>query len=140
MQRRAMARQYLDDVRMAISDVQYMQEKLNRSEEKGDKITIKALYLALAGMSEQLTREQNSQFGHILNSPFAEVGPAAAACSTMCCCLLLLAALQHRLLPSCDRSASSHSVVCAKAGVLWHRRGTVCFFFRGSHAPHAPLT
>jgi hypothetical protein len=131
-----MARQYLDDVRMAISDVQYLQEKLNRSEEKGDKITIKALYLALAGMSDQLSREQNNQFGHILNSPFAEVGHGAAACSIMPCrllpprrCIACCPAVTAVLVPAAQhvpRQATLH--VHAHAGML----GTMWHMCRGS--------
>jgi hypothetical protein len=77
VQRRASARKYLEDVKLAIADVQYMQEKLNRADEKSDKINIKAVYLALAGMDAALSREQRSQFSEVLDSPFVQVGAGA---------------------------------------------------------------
>ena len=63
-------REQLDDVRVALSDVQYTQEKLHRSDDKVERIAIPAKILALAALPEFLTREQRNTYHHLITSQF----------------------------------------------------------------------
>jgi hypothetical protein len=70
IRKRAAVKGLYDSVKMAIDDVQYMAEKIRRTEEDKESVPLNAEVLALADMTEHLSSEQKKRYADIIHTPY----------------------------------------------------------------------
>lgn len=62
-------RNLLEAVNMALFEIRYQQEKMDRDGQKGEKAMVRAAYIAAAGLPHHLSREQQATFSSVISSP-----------------------------------------------------------------------